>query len=128
MLPPVNPLKYIDNLHEEDSPMRRFRQVPTVLFLTGVLLAAGWSGMPQAEEMPRAAGPDPDAARLVEEVLRKAGGSGEDSLGSWSRSILDRALERAGESARQMVPGSAGPPAAPLPAERHAGELLAPRP
>ena len=99
--------------------MRRFRQAPTVLFLSALLLAAGWSGTPRAEEMPRAADPDPDVARLVEEVLRKAGGSGEDSLGSWSRSILDRALQRASETARQTIPGST----APLPAERHAGRL-----
>ena len=109
--------------------MRRFRQAPTVLFLTALLLAAGWSATPRAEDLPRAA--DPDAARLVEEVLRKAGGNDGDSLGRWSRSILDRALERAGETARQTVPGSGsgtGPGStAPLPAERHAGELAGPR-
>ena len=105
--------------------MRRFRQAPTVLFLTALLLAAGWSATPQAEEMPRVADADGNAARLVEEVLRKAGGSGEDSLGSWSRSILDRALERAGESARQTVPGTLGPSSAPLPAERHAPRIAA---
>ena len=115
--------------------MRRFRQAPTVLFLTALLLAAGWSGTPRAEDLPRAADPDPDAARLVEEVLRKAGGNDGDSLGSWSRSILDRALERAGKTARQTVPGSGGASpglraggtgpgsTAPLPAERHAGSL-----
>ncbi len=99
--------------------MRRFRQAPTVLFLSALLLAAGWSGTPRAEEMPRAADPDPDVTRLVEEVLRKAGGNGGDSLGAWTRSIVDRALKRAGETARQTVPGST----APLPAERHAGSL-----
>jgi len=123
----MNPLKYIDNFHSEDSPMRSLRQAPTVLFLTALLLAAGWSGTPRAEEMPRAADPDPDVARLVEEVLRKAGGNDGDSLGSWSRSIVERALERAGETARQTVPGSVsgtGPGStAPLPAERHAGSL-----
>ncbi len=111
--------------------MRRFRQAPTVLFLTALLLAAGWSGTPRAEEMPRAADPDPDAARLVEEVLRKAGGNDGDSLGRWSRSIIDGALERAGKTARQTVPGpgsGTGPGStAPLPAERHAGELAGPR-
>ncbi len=119
----MNPLKYIDNFHFEDDPMRGFRQVPTVLFLTALLLAAGWSGTPRAEEMPRAADPDPDAARLVEEVLRKAGGNDGESLRAWSRSIVERALERAGETARQTVPGST----APLPAERQAGELTGPR-
>ena len=82
---------------------------------------------------------DADVARLFEEVLRKAGGNGEDALSEWTRSIVDRALERAGEAARRTVPGSesgAGPggsgdgvtSAAPLPAERHAGALSDPRP
>ncbi len=108
--------------------MARFWQGFIPVFMAASLLAAGWSGTLRAEEMPRAADPDPDVARLVEEVLRKAGGKDGESLGSWSRPILDRALERAGETARQTVPGSSGRPAAPLPAERHAGELLAPRP
>ena len=64
--------------------------------------------------------------------MRKAGN---DDLGDWTRSILDRALERAGETARQTVPGSgsgAGPGSpgrstVPLPAERHAGVLAAGR-
>ena len=115
--------------------MRRCRQAPTVLFLTAALLAVGCIGTARAEEMSRAADPAPDAALLVEEVLRKAGGNGEDSLGSWSRSIIDRALRRAGDAARQTVPGSesgAGPgsslpSAVPLPAERHAGDLSGPR-
>ncbi len=64
-------------------------------------------------------GPDADAARLVEEVLRKAGGNDGDSLGAWTRSILGRALERADEAARQTIPGST----APLPAERHAAGI-----
>ena len=118
----MNPLKHNDNFHKEDNPMRRFRQVPTVLFLTALLLAAGWSGTPRAEEMPPAADPDPDVTGLVEEVLRGAGGNGEDSLGDWTRSVLDRALDRAGQAARQTVPGRSGQPA-PLPAERHAGSL-----
>ena len=85
--------------------MRSFRQVRTLLFLTGMLLAAGWLAPVRADEM-RAPSPDADAARLVEEVLRKAGGNDGESLGAWSRSIVDRALERAGETARQTVPGS----------------------
>ena len=105
--------------------MRRFRRSPTVLFLAGMLLAAGGLGAARAEEMPRAPTPDADAARLVEEVLRKAGGNGGDSLGSWSRSIIERALERASAAARQTVPGSPLPSAAPLPAERHAGGIVA---
>ena len=68
-------------------------------------------------------GTDADAARLVEEVLRKAGGNDADSVGAWTRSILGRALERAGETARRTVAGSSDGAAAPLPAERHAGSL-----
>ena len=105
--------------------MRRFRQAPTVLFLAALLLAAGGSGPLRAEEMPRAADPDGAAGRLVEEVLRRAGGNGGDSLGAWSRSVIDRALEQAGETARQTVPGTTGPSGAPLPAERHAPRIAA---
>ena len=102
--------------------MRSFRQAATALFLTGVLLAACWSGSARADEVPRVPTPDEDAARLVEEVLRKAGGNDGESLGEWTRSIVERALERAGETARQTAPGRSGE-TSPLPAERHAGEL-----
>ena len=81
----------------------------------------------RADEVP-AAGKSSDAAvavrDLAAEVLRKAG---DDGLGAWTRSIVDRALERAGEAARQTVPGSSAE-AAPLPAERHAPSLAAGRP
>ena len=111
-----------DIFHARNNPMRRYRHAPTALFLTVLLLTAGWSGTLRGEESPRASTPDADAARLVEEVLRKAGGTGEDSLGDWSRSIVERALGRAGETARETVPGRSGE-ASPLPAERHAGSL-----
>ena len=66
---------------------------------------------------------DAAAARgLVEEVLRKAGGDG--SLGAWTRDVIDRALDKAGKTARQTVPGQT----APLPAERHVDALAARRP
>ena len=111
--------------------MRSFRQAPTILFLTGMVLAVCWSGSVQADELPPASTPDSDAAWLVEDVLRKAGGNGRASLGDWSRSIIERALGRAGAAARQTVPGSgsgAGPgapghPTALLPAERHAAGI-----
>ena len=67
--------------------------------------------------------PDTGAARLVEEVLRKAGGNDPDALGAWTRSVIDRALDRAGETARRTIPGSPGPSAAPLSAERHAAGI-----
>ncbi len=101
-----------------------------------MLFALNWLGIvgflllavcpARADEMP-AAGPEAEASRLVEEVLRKAG---DDDLGEWTRSIMDRALKRAGETARRTFPESeagAGPgqtgQTAPLPAERHAEGL-----
>ena len=70
----------------------------------------------RADETP--ASPEAQARDLAAEVLRKAG---DGDLGAWSRSIVERALGRAGEALRQSVPGLAGRTAAPLPAERHAG-------
>ena len=99
------------------APPRR-----TALALT-VALSIAWCLPALADERP----PGVDAARLVYEVLRKAGGNGEDTLGDWTRSIIERALERAGEAARQTVPGSSRETAAPLPAERHAPSLAAGR-
>ena len=106
--------------------MRSFRQVPTVLFLTGTLLVAGLPDPVRADETGKA-DPDAGAARLVEEVLRKAGGSDGESLGEWTRDVIERALGRTGEAARQTIPGGSGASTAPLPAERHAGELSGPR-
>ena len=102
--------------------MIRSLQGSIPVFLLAVLLVAGASDPSRADDTGTAS-PDADAAQLVEEVLRGAGGNGEDSLGKWTRSILDRALGRAGQAARQTVPGSVGGTAAPLPAERHAGSL-----
>ena len=84
--------------------------------IAGLLVLAACACPARAEEAPRAGTPEGDAGRLVEEVLRKAGG---DDLGAWTRSVIDRALERAGENARRTVPGQA----APLPAERHAAAV-----
>ena len=81
------------------------------------VLLAGCCRPVLADEMTPSAG---DQARdLAAEVLRK---SGSDDLADWTRSVIDRALERAGAAARQTVPGSSGGPA-PLPGERHAGAL-----
>ena len=56
------------------------------------------------------------ASGLVDEVLREAGGAG---LGEWTRDVIGRALERAGEAAEAVPSGSP----APLPAEPHAASL-----
>ena len=121
MLFALNPLKHNDILYSEHSPMRSFRQAPKVLFLAGALLAACWFGPARADEE-RTSNPDTDVTGLVEEVLRKAGGNDGESLGDWTRDVIERALGRTGESARQTVPGRPGE-TSPLPAERHAGEL-----
>ncbi len=106
------------------TPSPAFR---TALLFTAMLLLGACACPARAGEMPTA-GAEAEASRLVEEVLRQAG---DGDLGEWTRSIMDRALERAGETARRTLPGSggAGPgQATPLPAERHAGALAAPRP
>ena len=81
------------------------------LFLTGACVCPA-----RADEAP--ASPESQARDLAAEVLGKAG---DGDLGAWSRSIVERALGRAGEASRQSVPGSAERNATPLPAERHAG-------
>ena len=105
--------------------MTRVRQGLVALFLAASLLAAGPPDPVRADGT-GTGDPDADAARLVEDVLRKAGGNDGESLGAWTRSIVERALDRADEAARQTLPGRSGG-SAPLPAERHAGELSGPR-
>ncbi len=104
-------------------PNRRFR---TVLLLTAALVLTACCGPVRAEELPRVSTPDEDAGRLVEEVLRKADGNDGETLGEWTRDVIERALGRAGAAARQTAPGRSGE-TPPLPAERHAGELSGPR-
>ncbi|MDE0050965.1 MAG: type-F conjugative transfer system pilin assembly protein TrbC [Rhodospirillales bacterium] len=106
--------------------MTPLRNGLVVMFLAVSLMAAG-SASPVGADGTGQAGPETDAARLVEDVLRRAGADDGESLGAWTRSILDRVMERAGGTARQTVPGPSGGTAAPLPAERHAGELTGPR-
>ena len=94
-----------------------------VLGIAALLAAAAWFGDAWADGIPPLGNPDAEAARLVEEALKGAGGNEEESLGEWSRSIVERALDRAGETARRSIPGASGGSAVPLPAERHAGAL-----
>ena len=103
------------------------RPFRAVFPLTIALLLGACACQARADEPPPAPTPDADAGRLVEEVLRKASGAGDGSLGAWTRSMIDRALERAGETARRTIPARAGS-AVSLPAERHAGALAARRP
>ena len=106
--------------------MTRTAHRTTALLLAVLLLAASASGPLWAEER---VGPDMDAEarRLVEDVLGGTGGDGDDMLGEWSRSVIERALDRAGGMAQRTLPGSdsgaessAGGSVLPLPAERHA--------
>ncbi len=96
--------------------MTRLKPIP---LLAGALLLASCCGPALAGNDAPAIASDEDAAvrALTEDILRKAGGAGAESLGDWTRSVIERALERAGEAARQT---STGEKAAPLPAERHA--------
>ena len=98
-----------------------------VLVLAGALCLAACCRAALAQETPTheiPPSPETSARDLAAEVLRKAG---DGDLGDWTRSIVDRALERAGEAARQSagqtVPGSRVGSPAPLPAERHAARM-----
>ena len=121
----MNPVKRNAN-HDADKAMTiRFSVSRTALLLSAALLLGACACAARADENP-AEGAGADVSRLVEEVLRKAGGNGEDALSEWTRSIIERALERAGEAARRTGPGGSGDgvtSAAPLPAERHATEI-----
>ena len=112
--------------------LKRRRVVGLSMILTAVLITC--CGPTRADEAVRSSTviSDREAGRvardLADEVMRWAGG---DDLGDWTRSVIDRALQRTGEAARRTVPGSEsgagpgspGPPAAALPAERHADAL-----
>ena len=68
---------------------------------------------------------DSQARDLAAEVLERTGGDGAAGLGAWTRSVIDRALERAGTAASETAGASrtgepAGRSPAPLPAELHA--------
>ena len=107
--------------HDSDDAMTICFSAPrTVLLLTAALLLGACACPVRADEIVPAS-PEADASRLVDEVLRKAGNG---DLADWTRSILERALERAGEAAGQTVPGQSRP----LPAESHAEGFAARRP
>ena len=98
-----------------------FRNV--AIFLAAAILLAACCGAVRADQIRPGADPGDaasEAARvLVDEVLRKAGGgdrSGDD-LGEWTRSMIERALERASGAAEETP--------APLSAERHAARTAA---
>ena len=91
-----------------------------VALLASALVLSACCRPALAEDIPRSLKPD-DAATaaardLVDEVLSEAGGN---ELGEWTRSIIEHALERAGDASRQTAPGKSRG-TVPLPAERHA--------
>ena len=101
--------------------MTRNPRSRTAVVLAAALFLAGCCRPAMAQETPS---PEASARDLAAEVLRKAG---DGDLGTWTRSVIDRALGRAGEAARQTGPGSSGETPAPLPAERHVPSLAAGR-
>ncbi len=79
----------------------------TAAVLACVALLAVWSGRARAQDTAA------DAAReVIDRVLRNAEETRGGGLDAWSRSVIERALERAGRKARRAT--------APLPAEKHA--------
>ncbi len=124
--PTLNPMKRKDKIDNCDA--MTMLSSPTALLLTVALLLAACACPARAGDSPDA-GHAGDAAlsarKLVDEVLRKSGEEGNDPPGAWSRPVIDRALERAGETARRTVSGQQ---TAPLPAERHAESFSAGRP
>lgn len=104
--------------------MTQARNTLTATLLAALMLAAGGCDPVGAEGNPSpGTDAEAEAARLVEEIMDGAGDEDGEALGEWSRGIVERALERARETARRSVPGPSGSPAASLPAERHARSL-----
>ena len=92
--------------------MNRKQTLVTAASLIFVFVLAAWCRPGRPQEIPG------DTARdMVDEVLRRAEREGRRDLESWSRSVIERALERAG---RKASGGSD-----PLPAEGYAGRLTA---
>ena len=88
--------------------------------LAAVLALALCAASALAEEP--ASSPQSQARSLADEVLSKVVDAGSEGLGTWMRSVIDRALERAGGAARDTDGGTATA-APPLPAERHAARV-----
>ena len=82
----------------------------TVAVLACALLLTAWTTPAPAQEASKEM-----AREVVEQVLRKAEKSPAGDLSAWSRSVIKRALERAGKNAAETPD--------PLPAEGQAGHL-----
>jgi len=82
------------------------------MFVLAVCCGSAYAGDPPHS-------PEDQARSVADEVLRRAGSSGPEGLGDWTKSVIGRALERAGDAASETAAGN-GTPSTPLPAERHA--------
>ena len=82
----------------------------TVAVLACALLLTAWPAPVPAQESNEKA-----AREMVEGILRKTKKSPAGDLSAWSRSVIKRALRRAGENPSQTT--------IPLPAEGHAGRV-----
>jgi len=72
-----------------DDAMTTLSSRPGIaLLLTALLLLGGCACPVQADESRQTGTPEADASRLVEQILRKAGGEGGESLGAWTRSVI----------------------------------------
>ena len=92
--------------------MNRKQTLVTAASLILAFVLAVWFSPGRTQETPG------DTARdVVDQVLRKTERDASRDLDSWSRSVIERALERAGRKASGL--------SAPLPAESHAGRLSA---
>ncbi len=82
----------------------------TIALLVCAFLTAGWAAPADSQEKPSEA-----AKKIVGHVLKKEEKSPLKDLNAWSRSVLERALERTGKNTPETP--------APLPAESRAGSL-----
>ena len=108
--------------HPHHRPTRARLPAAAVALACALSLAAG--GGPALADGP-APSPEDRARELAAEVRREAGDGG---LGEWTRSVIDRALERAGRAAPEAGESGTHASPAPLPAERHAAGFRAARP
>lgn len=82
----------------------------TVALLSCVLFFLWWATKADSQEKP-----SETAKEIVDHVIEKGENSPSGDLGSWSRSVLERALERAAKNAPET--------STPLPAEDQVGRL-----
>ena len=106
--------------------MTRTNMASATALLACTLLLAACCGPARAGEPAPSA--EDKARALADEVLRRTGDNGNAVLGKWTRSVVERALQRAGEAATRTADAPAagegrdGSPA-PLPAERQAAAM-----